>query len=521
VAQALYRKWRAQTFAELVGQEPITRTLKNAVAANRTAHAYLFCGPRGTGKTSTGRILAKAINCLHPQAGEPCNQCRVCLAINEGRLIDLIEIDAASNRGIDEIRDLREKVRFAPTEARRKVYIIDEVHMLTEPAFNALLKTLEEPPEHVVFILATTEVHKLPATIVSRCQRFDFRRIRPEAGLAKLRQIAAAEGVQADEAALALIVRASAGSLRDAENLLDQAISRYGATFGASEVADLLGLSSDTRARAVVEAALQRDLVAGLRAIGDAAGSGADLRQFSREIVEVLRRVMLTQAGASNLIDSGEEEREFAQRMAAVADPEQVVRVLRRFSEVDLRGETAATLPLELALFDAVHASSTPPATSDHLQGNWPPVPIAAVESSATAPAPPRRRAAPSEPYQPVGELAERWRELQRRLKAVSSKLGALLIGVHPQEITAERVVVSVTRQGAYEMLKKRQQEIASALATVFGHPVAFSVQQRAGTSPTAGTSEASPEDPAHLVHSHTVRHAQRKYQAVIAAIEE
>src|SRR5512136_808315 len=204
-SQVFYRKWRPQTLADVVGQEPVTRTLANALATGRVAHAFLFCGPRGTGKTSTGRILAKALNCLTNGKGEPCNSCSMCQAFNEGRALDLVEIDGASNRGIDEIRDLREKINFAPNVARFKVYIIDEVHMLTEPAFNALLKTLEEPPPHAIFILATTEVHKVPLTILSRCQRFDFRRLPQAAVVNKLEDICGHEGIKAEPQALALI----------------------------------------------------------------------------------------------------------------------------------------------------------------------------------------------------------------------------------------------------------------------------------------------------------------------------
>ena len=195
-SEVLYRKWRPQTFAEVAGQEAITRTLTNAVAAGKVAHAYLFSGPRGTGKTTAGRLLAKAVNCTQSVGGEPCNQCESCRPFVEGRALDLIELDAASNRGIDEIRSLREKVGFAPAAARYKLYLVDEVHMLTEPAFNALLKTLEEPPPHVIFVLATTEAHKVPATIASRCQRFDFRRIPLEAIVGRLEQICGAESIE-------------------------------------------------------------------------------------------------------------------------------------------------------------------------------------------------------------------------------------------------------------------------------------------------------------------------------------
>src|SRR5512139_2656104 len=221
-AQALYLKYRPQTFEEVAGQEPITRTLRNALRQGRIRHAYLFTGPRGTGKTTTARLLAKAVNCLSPEEERPCNVCTVCKAINEGRLLDLIEIDAASNRGIDEIRDIREKVGFRPSEGRYKVYVLDEAHMLTEPAFNALLKTLEEPPPHVIFTLVTTDPHKIPATITSRCQRFDFRRIPLQAIVDQLAHIAAQEGVTVEPAALELIARQGTGAMRDAISLLDQ-----------------------------------------------------------------------------------------------------------------------------------------------------------------------------------------------------------------------------------------------------------------------------------------------------------
>src|SRR5512137_2557574 len=225
-AQALYRKWRSQSFDDVVGQEHITVTLRNALRDGRMSHAYLFTGPRGTGKTSTARILAKAINCLaEDPATRPCNVCRICTAINEGRELDLIEIDAASNRGIDEMRDLREKIAFRPNEARYKVYIIDEVHMLTKEAFNALLKTLEEPPPHAVFVLATTEPDRVPETVRSRCQRFDFRRIGTNDIVKHLNDLVQREGRRAEPEALAAIARRSTGSMRDSISLLDQLLS--------------------------------------------------------------------------------------------------------------------------------------------------------------------------------------------------------------------------------------------------------------------------------------------------------
>src|SRR3990172_4516629 len=227
MGEVLYRRWRPRSFSELVGQEAITRTLTNAVAQGRVAHAYLFCGPRGTGKTTAGRLLAKAVNCLSISDGEPCNQCSACLDFLQGRSLDLIEMDAASNRGIDEVRKLRERVGLAPA-GRYKVYLIDEVHMLTQEADNALLKTLEEPPPHVIFVLATTEPHKVPATVVSRCQRFDFRRIPTPAVKERLAYICQREAIEAEDDVLQEIARSARGSLRDAINLLEQLSVYYG-----------------------------------------------------------------------------------------------------------------------------------------------------------------------------------------------------------------------------------------------------------------------------------------------------
>lgn len=236
------RKWRPQTFAEVVGQEHISTTLKNAILNNRIAHAFLFAGPRGVGKTTTARILAKVLNCLNPQQGEPCNKCEMCLSFQNSQTLDIIEIDGASNRRIDEIRTLRESVKYAPTKGKFKVYIIDEVHMLTTESFNALLKTLEEPPEHVIFIFATTDVHKVPLTIISRCQRFDFRRIEMTAIKKLLKEIAEAEKIKIDDMALTLIAKKADGALRDAQSLFDQVISFSGGTVESEVISKMLNL---------------------------------------------------------------------------------------------------------------------------------------------------------------------------------------------------------------------------------------------------------------------------------------
>lgn len=246
---ALYRAWRPQSFQDMVGQQHIIQTLQNAIREQRVSHAYLFSGPRGTGKTSAAKVLAKAVNCERGPGPEPCNECPSCLRITSGNIMDVQEIDAASNRGVEEIRDLRDKVKYAPTEVRRKVYIIDEVHMLTTEAFNALLKTLEEPPQHVMFILATTEPHKLPATIISRCQRFDFRRVSLEEQTGRLTEICQKEGITADADALQYIARLSDGGMRDALSILDQISSFTDGNVTYQQVLGMTGASPPSSSR--------------------------------------------------------------------------------------------------------------------------------------------------------------------------------------------------------------------------------------------------------------------------------
>src|SRR5512135_2445156 len=265
MSQALYRKWRPRLWDQVVGQEHVVRTLQNAIRSEKVGHAYLFAGPRGTGKTTTARLLAKAVNCLDPQVeNRPCDKCEHCQAVNDGRFLDLIEIDAASNTSVDDVRDLRDKINYSPTQGRYKVYIIDEVHMLSTAAFNALLKTLEEPPPHAIFVLATTEIHKIPATVLSRCQRHEFRRVPVEQIVGNLKQIALAEKFEADEDALTLIARQATGSIRDAQSLLDQLASSGGritldsaqtvlGTATSQTVIDLIGSIHENRPSTALE----------------------------------------------------------------------------------------------------------------------------------------------------------------------------------------------------------------------------------------------------------------------------
>jgi DNA polymerase-3 subunit gamma/tau len=355
-AQALYRRWRSRTFEEVLGQEHVTRTLRNALLGGRIAHAYLFAGPRGTGKTTMARLLAKAVNCLSEEDEKPCNQCSICQAINEGRLLDLIEIDAASNRGIDEIRDLREKVGFRPNEAQYKVYVIDEAHMLTNEAFNALLKTLEEPPPHVIFVLATTEPHKIPATILSRCQRFDFRRASLEDLHRKLNHICESEGIAIEAAALELIARSAAGSFRDAESLLDQLASYGDDEVTLAQVQAVLGTVSSQAIGKLMGHLVKRDVAGGLDLINQVVGDGVDPRQLNRELIEYLRGLLLIKAGnGASLLNVTAEVLAEMENQARQLSTKALLRTVRLFNQasLDLKASLQPQLPLELAFIEA------------------------------------------------------------------------------------------------------------------------------------------------------------------------
>jgi DNA polymerase III subunit gamma/tau len=356
MSQALYRKWRPSRWEAVVGQEHVISTLRNAVAADRVVHALLFAGPRGTGKTSTARLLAKAVNCLDEDlSNRPCDQCQYCQAINAGRFLDLIEIDAASNTSVDDVRSLRDKINFSPNQGRFKVYIIDEVHMLSTAAFNALLKTLEEPPAHAIFILATTEPHKIPATVHSRCQRHEFRRLPLNDIIDHLFKMAKDEKITVSLDVLTFIARQATGSMRDAISLLDQLAS-------TSETIDLelaqrvLGTATSQSVIDVIEALLECDPAKGLNEIHRALDSGSDSRQVSRQIVDYLRNLLLIRMVDDNQVDATEEMKEKMKEHANRFEVDNLLQVIQKFNRAanNAYGTWLPALPLEMAFLESM-----------------------------------------------------------------------------------------------------------------------------------------------------------------------
>lgn len=356
----LYGKWRPRGFDEVAGQDHIVRTLRNALATGQVAHAYLFSGPRGTGKTTTARILARALNCLNLVDGEPCNECAPCTAILNGSALDLIEMDAASNRGIEDIRELREKIAFAPSDLKRKVYLLDEVHMLTDQAFNGLLKTLEEPPPHAVFILATTELHKMPATIISRCQRHDFHRINNEASVARMEYIAREEGLTIPQEGLAAIAVQSRGGLRDAITMMEQVAARYGANPSVDDVLAAMGQVHDARVAGLARAILDEDLGAALEIARSVADDGVDIARYTRAVIDLIRDIL-----PDVIRGEARPEHPFADLVTAAlrgSGVRQLTSAVAELARADFRLDPASPIPLEVACATAILGGGLAPA---------------------------------------------------------------------------------------------------------------------------------------------------------------
>jgi DNA polymerase-3 subunit gamma/tau len=452
---ALYRRYRSQTFAEVVGQEHVTRTLKNAIANGQVAHAYLLAGARGIGKTSIARIIAKAVNCPKAKDGDPCDACESCVAIRDGRYLDLIEIDAASNRGIDEMRDLREKVRFAPSMGQYKVYVIDEAHQLTNEAFNALLKTLEEPPPHVIFVLATTEAQRIPATIVSRTQRFDLRRIPHQKMVQQLTAIAKSEKWQVEPAALEAISRHAQGSLRDAESILDQVATFAEGKVRVDDVDELLGSTDWEETSALFDAIAANDAAKAVGLVRTLVDDGRDLRLFVRRAMDHMRALVLVRASDTLPETATESIAAVLRRQAPLFSLDRLAKIAHRLIETEqqLRTGEGTPLPLELALLDLTTSASAPTAPAPKQ-----PAPQAAPAKAAPPAAAPRSQA--------VVDLAER--RAQQTSPAPST--GALSAGAASPGVTLESV------RSAWDQLLERAQErsIAKAAQLVKAEPVAI-----------------------------------------------
>jgi len=500
--QALYRKWRSQSFDQVVGQEHVTLTLRNALREGRMSHAYLFTGPRGTGKTSTARILAKALNCLADEpAARPDNTCRICTAITEGHQLDLIEIDAASNRGIDEIRELRERIGFRPNEARYKVYIIDEVHMLTKEAFNALLKTLEEPPDHAVFVLATTEPDRVPETVRSRCQRFDFRRIPTDEIVDHLVVVLAEEGRKAAPEALVAIARRSTGSMRDAISLLDQLLSYGDDVLDLDRVEQVLGLVDAGTIARLIDSLAAGDAATGLALINEIVIEGVELGQLVDQIVAYLRGVLFVRVTqAADSLDVAEDIREMMRRQAAQLDTVALLGATRAFVEArnELRDQVPGVpqLPIELAFLRAVQPSQSASlvqqrdASARETSARETSVSAAAKGSDVAQASRPEPKAQPKPQSQPqtqpsatggvpILELArERWDPFLAQVgKRCGMKVQAALRSVRTLDSNGQTIVLHFSHAFARDMVN--QPEYLRQLETLWEEMLGQSVRLR------------------------------------------
>jgi DNA polymerase-3 subunit gamma/tau len=481
--EVIARRWRPKAFETVVGQRHVTDTLKNAIAANRVAHALLFAGPRGVGKTTTARVVAKALNCISGPTPTPCGTCTTCEEVAAGRSMDCIEVDAASNTQVEKTRDLLETVQYAPARGHHKVYIIDEAHMLSTSSFNALLKTLEEPPPRVIFILATTEPHRIPATIHSRCQRHDFRLLGVAEIGARLREIADAEGVTADQGAITILAQAACGSLRDAQSLLDQAIACLGTRLEALAVSELLGLVRADILAAAAAAILAREAGTALRLVDELARHGHDLRQFALELTSHFRdlTVLKLTAEPGTLLEGARVDVATSRRQAeqaALVELEAMVKGLQQ-AEAEMRRASQPRLVLEMALIRLVEICRAPSLQAildqlavleGRLSGGPPPpprptvlplfdrpVPSVRPAPSASAPrglAPPASPPGPPEatvspPPAPPEDLGTNWNATVTRLRG-RKRLASVLAEVRPAAREADRLLLEVPNGNAF-----------------------------------------------------------------------
>lgn len=516
---ALYRRWRPESFADLVGQEHISRTLSRAVTSGQTSHAYLFTGPRGTGKTSTAKILARALNCAEGPTLTPCGICDSCRSISDGSSMDVFEIDAASNRGIDEIRDLRESVKFAPTEGHYKIYIIDEVHMLTTEAFNALLKTLEEPPERVIFILATTEPHKVPATIQSRCQRYDFHRITVTEIRDRLLYVCKESDIAAEEDALGIIAAQADGGMRDALSILDQCMALAEGTLTAERVQEALGLVGRAWIRRMAGEIAARDAAALIAQLSELLQSGRELKQVLAELAQYFRRLMI--AGVGGAVSAAElcaGDAEELRMDAAQFTQEEIMAILRRLNETmqELRTSPQPRIAVETLLIGLCHTEGTAPSGEStapptggadaariarleaqveelaaRLAAGGTPVSASATASAAPSPRPHAAKAdgaaAKTAPKKAASSAAKEaadgaprqldmkvWQSFQTRLKERNRLAASLLSGAAYEGMTETHFFIRPSSDMARDYIKKRHRAVFDEVMTeLAGRPLA------------------------------------------------
>ncbi len=538
--QVLARKYRPQTFADVVGQEHITTTLKNALASGRLHHAYLFTGARGIGKTTVARVLAKALNCTAAKDFEPCNVCSACLEITAGNSLDVQEIDGASNTSVEDVREIRERVKFMPSSGRYKIYIIDEVHMLSTSAFNALLKTLEEPPAHVVFIFATTEAHKIPATILSRCQRYDFRRIPAPLIAATLGRIAGDEGLTVEADALALVAREATGSMRDAESLLDQAVAFAGGAVTGETIKAMLGFLDRKLLFDALRAVVRHDAKTAIEVLDEVYATGADLSRFATDVLELVRHLLVVAecGGKSAPVDLMEDERALLDELARTIDGPRLHQMFslwysvadavarssfpKMLLEVGLirlaRVEPVKPIADIVARLDAVIGASAPvpavaPSAATPSASRPTPTPQTTPPAKAVAPAAPEANPKPTFEPAPTGADADcerRWDEFMRWIVVQRPRIASIIQNGELEGVANGVVRMSFSNPLFAGMITEddRRPQVEELLATFFKRPFRIAVEQSAQGNTTISERQQKKELMREALGSETVRKA-------------
>ena len=501
--QALYRAWRPETFSQIVGQDAVVKTLRHQVETGRVAHAYLFCGTRGTGKTTAAKVLSRAINCLRPVDGDPCGECDVCVQLKQENSMDVIEIDAASNNGVDEIRDLREKVKYPPAVAKYKVYIIDEVHMLSTGAFNALLKTLEEPPAHAVFILATTEPQRLPATILSRCQRFDFRRLSVETMVERMMVVLGGIGRTASDEALHEIARAAEGAMRDALSILDVCLSYTDGEVDLALVRDVLGTAGREFLFDFAAALLLGDARGALLQIDELLRRGLDPQVFAREVAEHLRALLLAQTvgeATAELLECTPEDAQRYREQAQGAVREQLFRLMELFmrTEPDMKWAADPRAMLELTAVRACCPEEEKDATLSERVGRLEAAiergaaiaaPAREAPKAARAPAPAKERAPKAAPPpKSAAEAPPQYLQAVDALARANPSMRAALEGMKFAGYENGAVTAEFARKQLMfmKMLERKREMMEAAFAEAFGAPTKLVMRLEGDAAPAA-----------------------------------